>query len=336
MTDQPAVALVLAAVSFVLTVIWGAPLIRLLRWFKMGDTIRLELRDTHIEKQGTPTMGGVMFVMPALLLTIIINAVTLLSPQRSGRSVLLPVSVMLAFGFLGAIDDWEKLRNVAQSEGISPRFKFMLQFGITAAIAYALYAILDVPHLFIPGPIGEVNLGWLYIPIAMFIILSTTNAINFTDGMDGLAGLISATTFAAFGIIALLQGQTFLARFCFTLVGALFGFLWYNVHPAQMIMGDTGSMPLGATLGVVALMTGQWLLIPIIAVIPVSEALSVVLQISYFKLTKRSSGQGKRIFKMAPIHYHFELSGWSESQVVQRFWLISLLAAIIGIALAVA
>ena len=138
--------------------------------------------------------------------------------------------------------------------------------------------------------------------------------------MDGLAGLICATAFAAYGGIALMQHQVFLGRFCFTLVGALFGFLWFNVHPAELFMGDTGSLALGATLGVVALMTGQWLLLPLIAVIPVSEALSDVIQITYFKITK-----GKRIFKMAPLHYHFELLGWSETQVVQRFWLISLL-----------
>jgi phospho-N-acetylmuramoyl-pentapeptide-transferase len=140
--------------------------------------------------------------------------------------------------------------------------------------------------------------------------------------------LISATAFAAFGGIALLQGQTFLGRFCFTIVGALFGFLWFNVHPAELFMGDTGSLSLGATLAVVALMTGQWPLLLIIGVIPFSEALSVILQVAYFKLTK-----GKRLFKMSPIHLHFELLGWSETQVVQRFWLIGLLAAMLGIGL---
>src|SRR5574339_454836 len=156
-----------------------------------------------------------------------------------------------------------------------------------------------------------------------------SKAINFTDGLDGLAGLISATIFAAFGGIALMQGQFYLARFCFTIVGALFGFLWFNVHPAELFMGDTGSLALGATLAVVALMTGQWPLLLVIAVIPLSEALSVVIQVTYFKLTK-----GKRFFKMAPIHLHFELLGWSETQVVQRFWLIGLLAAMVGIGLA--
>ncbi len=145
-----------------------------------------------------------------------------------------------------------------------------------------------------------------------------------------LAGLIAATAFAAYGGIALLQGQTFLGRFCFTIVGALFGFLWFNVHPAQLIMGDAGALSLGATLGVVALMTGQWLLLPLIAIIPLSENLSVMIQVGYFKLTK-----GKRFFKMAPLHHHFELLGWSETQVVQRFWLVGLLFAMLGMALAV-
>jgi len=156
-----------------------------------------------------------------------------------------------------------------------------------------------------------------------------SNAVNFTDGLDGLAGLICATAFAAYGGIALMQGNIFVARFCFTVVGALFGFLWFNVHPAMMIMGDTGSLSIGAVLGVIALMTGQWILLPVIAIIPVSEAASDVLQILYFKATK-----GKRLFKMAPLHHHFELLGWSETQIVQRFWLIGLLAAMIGMALA--
>jgi phospho-N-acetylmuramoyl-pentapeptide-transferase len=155
-----------------------------------------------------------------------------------------------------------------------------------------------------------------------------SNAVNFTDGLDGLAGLISATAFAAVGFIGVVQGQVYLVRFCFSLVGALFGFLWFNVHPAMLFMGDTGSLALGATLGVVALMTGQWVIIPLIAIIPVSEALSVVIQILYFKFTK-----GKRFFRMAPLHHHFELSGWSETQVVQRFWLVSLLFTMLGIAL---
>ena len=188
--------------------------------------------------------------------------------------------------------------------------------------------MLEVPELIWPGVNAVIDLGIWYIPLATFIIVAMSNAVNLTDGLDGLAGLISATAFAAFGAIALMQGNFFVARFCFTLVGALFGFLWFNVHPAMMIMGDTGALSLGAVLGVVALMTGQWIILPIIAIIPVSEAASDVLQVLYFKRTK-----GKRLFKMAPLHHHFELSGWSETQIVQRFWLIGLLAAIFGMAI---
>jgi phospho-N-acetylmuramoyl-pentapeptide-transferase len=169
----------------------------------------------------------------------------------------------------------------------------------------------------------------------MFVITGMSNAVNITDGLDGLCGLIAATAFVGYGIIALLQHQVFLVRFCFTLVGALFAFLWYNVHPAQLFMGGSGSYSLGATLGVVALMTGQWLLLPIIAIIPVSIILSVILQVGYFKLTRRLTGEPKRLFKMAPLQHHFELSGWSETQVVQRFWLVALLSAMVGIGLAI-
>ena len=180
----------------------------------------------------------------------------------------------------------------------------------------------------------KIDLGLLYIPVAWFVIVGMSNAVNITDGLDSLAGLISATAFAAYGVIALLQGQVFVVRFCFTLVGALLAFLWYNAHPAELFMGGAGSYALGAALGVVALMTGQWMLLPIIAVIPVSVTLSVIIQVSYFKWTKRRTGEGKRVFKMAPLHNHFELVGWSEPQIVQRFWLVGLLAAMIGIALA--
>ena len=209
------------------------------------------------------------------------------------------------------------------------RTKLLLQIIFALPIAFLLRDVIQVPQMFWPGVYDSFELGNWYIPIAVFIIVASSNAVNFTDGLDGLAGLIAATAFAAFGGIALLQGQDFLGRFCFTLVGAMFGFLWFNVHPAELFMGDTGSLAIGATLGVISLMTGQWLLLPVIAIIPVSEGVSVILQILYFRITK-----GKRLFKMAPLHHHFELIGWSETQVVQRFWLVSLVFAMAGIALA--
>jgi phospho-N-acetylmuramoyl-pentapeptide-transferase len=327
-TETP-VALALSGLSFMMTVIWGGPLLRVLRHFKIGKLIRVEGPKSHFTKMGTPTMGGVMIILPVAMLTILLNAASVLGLDLQGRSVLVPLMVMGGYMVLGAVDDWEGIRGPRRGLGMRARTKLFFQVILAIAAAYALRFLLDVPQLYWFAWEEPIDIGIVYIPIAVFIIVGMSNAINFTDGLDGLAGLISATAFAAYGGIALLQGQIFLARFCFTIVGALFGFLWFNVHPANLIMGDTGALSLGATLGVVALMTGQWLLLPIIAIIPVSEALSVILQVGYFKMTK-----GKRLFKMAPFHHHFELIGWSETQVVQRFWLVGLLFAMLGIALA--
>ena len=324
-------ALSLAGLAFMMTVIWGGPLLRILRYFKIGKLIRVDEPGHHNVKMGTPTMGGVMFILPVVLLTVLLNAVVLLGLNVVGRSVLVPLIVMVCYGLLGAIDDWQGIRGKRRGEGMTARVKFIVQVVLGLATAWVLKYLLDVPEIYLPGvniPGGLDLNDYVYIGIAAFIIVSESNAVNFTDGLDGLAGLIAATAFVAYGGIALVQGQIYLARFCFTLVGAIFGFLWFNVHPAELFMGDTGSLSLGATLAVVALMTGQWPLLLIIGVIPFSEALSVILQVAYFKLTK-----GKRLFKMSPIHLHFELLGWSETQVVQRFWLIGLLAAMLGIGL---
>ncbi len=333
MTQAP-IALALAGLSFMVTVIWGSPLLRVLRHFKIGKTIRVEGPQRHFTKMGTPTMGGVLIVVPVLLIMVLLNATSLVGFTFLGRSALLPLSVMIAFAILGAVDDWEGIRG-RRGEGMRARTKLALQFVLALAAAIGLHYVLKVPDLYLPTIQGTIRLGYWYVPIAAFLIVAFSNAVNFTDGLDGLAGLISATAIATVGAIALIQEQTFLARFCFTLVGAIFGFLWFNVHPAELFMGDTGSLSLGATLAVVCLMTSQWPLLPIIGLIPFSNTLSVVIQTTYFKYTKRRYGEGKRLFKMAPLHHHFELSGWSETQVVQRFWLISLLAAMIGVALAV-
>ncbi|MCE7859101.1 MAG: phospho-N-acetylmuramoyl-pentapeptide-transferase, partial [Chloroflexi bacterium CFX2] len=313
-----------------MTAIWGTPLLRILRHFKIGKIIRVEEPDAHRVKMGTPTMGGVMFILPVLLLSGLLNAVALIGVTTSGigRSVLLPMAVMVGFAILGAVDDWEGIHGKRKGDGMRARTKFMFQVALALATAYALKYVIDAPDLYLPGYFFEIEIGWIYVPIAAFIIVAESNAVNFTDGLDGLAGLIAATAIAAFGGIALMQEQTFLARFCFILVGALFGYLWFNVHPAQLIMGDTGSMALGSVLAVIALMTGQWPMLLIIGIIPLAEMLSVVIQILYFRWTG-----GKRFFKMAPLHLHFELLGWSETQVVQRFWLIGLMAGLIGIGL---
>ncbi len=328
--NQTPMVLALAGFSFMMTVIWGTPLLRILRYLKVGKEIRVEGPERHFSKLGTPTMGGVLIISSVLLITVMLNAVYVFGLRWSGRSIILPLGTMLLFALLGAVDDWEGLRGRRKGKGMRARTKFLIQVIFAFLAAFALKYILDAPDMFVPGVKDTIKLDGFYIPIAVFIIVMCSNAVNLSDGLDGLAGLITATAFAAYGGIALIQQQVFLARFCFTIVGAIFGFLWFNVHPALLFMGDTGSLSLGASLGVVALMTGQWLLLPLIAFIPISETLSVVLQVTYFKLTR-----GKRLFKMAPLHHHFELSGWSETQVVQRFWLISLLFSLIGVALAV-
>ncbi|MCC6956329.1 MAG: phospho-N-acetylmuramoyl-pentapeptide-transferase, partial [Anaerolineales bacterium] len=263
--NQSSMAVALAGFSFMMTVIWGPPLLRVLRYFKVGKAIRVDGPERHFSKIGTPTMGGVIIVIPVVLITVLMNTGTLFGYTLLGRSIILPLGTMVVFTLLGAVDDWAGLRGERRARGLSARTKFIFQIIFALVIAFALKYLLDAPELFIPGVPGLLSLGIWYIPIAAFVIVTYCNAVNLTDGLDGLAGLISATAFATYGGIALIQGQVFLARFCFTVVGAIFGFLWFNVHPALLFMGDTGSLSLGATLAVIALMTGQWVLLPIIA-----------------------------------------------------------------------
>lgn len=328
---QASMALALSGFSFLLTVIWGAPLLRILRQLKIGENIKIEGPISHFAKLGTPTMGGVLILFPVALLTLLFNAVKVLGVSVFGNSILVPLLVFVAFALIGSVDDWFSLRRIRDRDGLSPLAKLILQLVAAFATVFVLRYVLDVPELYLTGLDFEISLGIFYFPIAVIIIVGFSNAVNFTDGLDGLAGLISATAFAAYGAIALIQGQIFLARFCFILVGSIFGFLWFNVHPAQLFMGDTGSLALGATLAVVALMTGQWAVLPIIGIIPLSELLSVVIQVVFYKITK-----GRRVFKMTPLHHHFELIGWSETQIVQRFWLIGLVAGLVGVALSLA
>ncbi|MGC8837807.1 MAG: phospho-N-acetylmuramoyl-pentapeptide-transferase, partial [Anaerolineae bacterium] len=263
------------------------------------------------------------------VITAVLNIMNLWGRTLIGRSILVPMGVMLAFGILGGVDDLKGVLGTNREQGLLPGRKLFWQVGIAFLTALALYFGLDLHSVALPGVPQKINIGPLYIPIAMFIIVGTSNAVNLTDGLDGLAGSIAALSFACYGVIAYLQGQVYLVTFCFTVVGALLAFLWYNAYPAELFMGDTGALALGATLGVVALMTGQWLLLPVVGLVFVAEALSDILQVAYFKLTG-----GKRLFKMAPLHHHFELLGWSETHVTQRFWLVSVLSGMLGIALA--
>lgn len=328
-------SLTAGAIAFTLGVIWGGPFIEVLRRLGIGKQIRVELSEAHQLKAGTPTMGGIMIIVPTVLITLALNLANLIR-AGAGASVLLPLFVLVSFAILGMIDDWEGIHNrQTVGEGITGRVKFAVQVALAfvTALIFSLYrggfAYANEIHLpLMAGAVLPIS-PWLFIPMMMFVIVAMSNAINLTDGLDGLAGIITASAFAAYGVISFIQGQIFLTQLCFVLVGALFAFLWFNAHPAQLFMGDTGSLALGATLGVVAMMTGQWILLPIIALVPVAETVSVILQVAYFRWT-----QGQRLFRQAPLHGHFELIGWSETQIVQRFWLLGMLSSFIGVALA--
>ncbi|CAG0974085.1 MAG: phospho-N-acetylmuramoyl-pentapeptide-transferase [Anaerolinea sp.] len=327
-------ALTLGGITFLLTVIWGDPFIEVLKRLKIGAHIREDAPDWHADRAGTPTMGGILILVPVLLITLMLNIVNLLRPQEGGTgvSILLPLFALVAFGALGAVDDLLKLRT--RGEGLSARTKIIGQIIFAGAVAIT-FSLANGGFQFaneVYVPVSGVSLpipSWLFIPIAMFIIIGFSNAVNFTDGLDGLAGTVTVAAFVAYGLIALVQGQIYLMQFCFIMVGACFAFLWYNAIPAQLFMGDTGALALGACLGVVALMSGQWILLPLIAIVPVAEVLSVIAQVVYARWTG-----GQRLLRRAPLHYHYQVGGWSETQVVQRFFTISILAAMAGVALA--
>ncbi|MFV9504917.1 MAG: phospho-N-acetylmuramoyl-pentapeptide-transferase [Oscillochloridaceae bacterium umkhey_bin13] len=327
-------ALLLAAAAFVLTLFVGGWWVGFARRHKLGKQIRLDGPQSHLTKMGTPTMGGVMIVSTVVLLTVLFNLV-------DRWSMLLPLAVLVSFAVLGGVDDWMTLTgSKSKTYGFTVRYKFFLMLLISFLASLALYlpppfgldhgGLVQIPFL------GERDLQLFIIPIATFVIVATANAVNITDGLDSLAGWNLTLAFAAYGVMTFLAEPrlTNLMAFSFTLVGACAAFLWYNAHPAQVFMGDLGALALGAALAVVALQSQQWLLLPVVGIVFVAEALSVMIQTSYFKWTRRRFGQGRRIFKMAPLHHHFELLGWSQVQVTQRFVLVGTVAAMVGISLA--
>jgi phospho-N-acetylmuramoyl-pentapeptide-transferase len=327
-----AFALTLGGVTFLMAVIWGSPLVEVMRRLRLGAQIRIDGPQTHMQKMGTPAMGGILIVGWVVLISIIVNIVQLVKAIETAESVIIPIGVLIAYSILGGIDDYLGFHPRPHGEkGIRARVKIWFQLAIAFVAAALIYwgvnggqGLMAVPTVYV-----LVNIGIIYLPLAVLIIAGAANAINITDGLDGLAGIIAATAFMAYGIIAFLQDQQFLVIFCFVTVGACFAFLWFNAKPAQMFMGDVGSQALGGALGVVALLTNQWLILPIIAAVPIATMLSTTLQVLYFKATG-----GRRLFKMAPLHHHFELIGWSETQIVQRWWLIALLTGMVGSALA--
>jgi phospho-N-acetylmuramoyl-pentapeptide-transferase len=326
--ENMAVSLALGAMAFVVTIIIGRPVITYLRQRKVGKKIRIEL-EHHFGKAGTPTMGGIMICITVVILTLVFNTV--------GRlSILLPVGVMISAGALGAIDDGMNLVGGKQT-GMTARLKFLWLLAISIVAALIMYLPdpwgLGLHHMYIPF-FGRFDIGWIYLPIVAFAIIGMANAVNLTDGLDSLSAGTAAIAFVTYGIIAYRQGQLGVVTFCFIMVGSLMGFLWFNASPAQVIMGDTGSLAIGASLAVAAFMTGQWLLLPIVGFVFVAETLSVMLQVGYFKLTRRRYGEGRRLFRMTPLHHHFERLGWSETQVALRFWLVGMMSGLLGVALA--
>ena len=316
-------ALVIGSAASVVAVLAGGPLVSLLERLKVGKAISDEGPESHHGKAGTPTMGGILILGIILVVTLPTNVV-------GHASVLLPLGVMGLVGAVGVADDLLTLQGRERIGG-HERGGLVVKAGAGAVAGLIagliVYYTLDdavaiVPHF----GVYEMNPG--YIAIAVVVVAMTTSASAVTDGLDGLLGGLMAIAFAAYGIIAGMQGQTYLATFCFTVVGAILGFLWYNAHPARVFMGETAALPLGAALGTVALMTGWWLLLPVIGIVFLVELASDVVQIGSFQLT------GNRPLRMAPIHHHFELSGWPETQVVTRFWLVGTVGAILGVALA--
>jgi phospho-N-acetylmuramoyl-pentapeptide-transferase len=315
-----ALSLAISSVAFLLTVAAGRPYIRYLKSNGIGKQIRVDGPEGHQYKLGTPTMGGILITGTAIFLTLIFNL--------AGRlSMLLPLGVLIGTAILGGIDDRLNLVG-GERTGLAARFKMAWLLLFASATALVLYFPLHLRSIYLPG-VGKYDIGLIYIPIAILVIAGSANAVNLTDGLDSLAGGTAAVAFVAYGIIAFLQGQIQVVTFCFTMAGALLGFLWYNAHPAQVFMGDTGSLAVGAGLATAAFMTGQWLLLPVVGLVFMAETISVMLQVGYFKL----SG-GKRIFRMTPLHHHFELIGWSETQITLRFWLFGMMAGLLGVALA--
>ncbi|WP_457574202.1 phospho-N-acetylmuramoyl-pentapeptide-transferase [Desulfolithobacter sp.] len=326
-----------ATVTAFLIVIWLGP--RFIRWLQaqqIGQVVRSDGPSSHFSKQGVPTMGGVL-ILAAMMIS------TLLWADLTSGLIWLLLGICLFFGMIGSIDDLRKIRK-QNTRGLSARGKLVLQMA--GASMVGLYILLHPEYdgtLSLPFIKNfHPDLGWWYVPFAVMVIVGASNAVNLTDGLDGLAAgpvVISAGVYLIFSYVAgnavvasylqipYVQGAGEVAIFCGTMVGACLGFLWFNAYPAEIFMGDVGSLALGGTLGAVSIIIKQEFLLAIVGGIFVLEALSVILQVGYFKI----SG-GKRIFLMAPFHHHFEKKGWQEPKVVVRFWIISIILGLIALA----
>jgi phospho-N-acetylmuramoyl-pentapeptide-transferase len=317
-------ALLWGAAALIASVALGYPFVAWLRERKLGKAISADGPESHFSKAGTPTFGGALIFAVGL-------AVAAISAVPKESDVWLPILVAAIFAPIGLYDDLGTLVDRERRAAHDRRTMFLklAAFAIAGVgAAWALYDIVDAPRLLVPND-GRHDVGLVYVLIAVGVIVATTAAVGVTDGLDMLLGSTSAVAFAAYGSIALMQDQIGLATFCFVLTGALCGFLWHNAYPARVFMGDTGSLALGATLAIVALQTGWWLLLPVIGVIFVAEALSDVIQIGSYRLRG-----GKRVFRMAPLHHHFEKAGLAETQVTVRFLMVAIAGALAGVGLA--
>jgi phospho-N-acetylmuramoyl-pentapeptide-transferase len=316
-----------AAIAFTVTVTLGSKFINFLQTRKFGQFVREEGPQTHLIKQGTPTMGGVVMLTGL--------AAALLVVARPNVATLTTLLLVSAVAGIGLYDDWQKISN-RRNEGLSVRYKFLLlSLTVLLADVMALYYVGITQNVIFPGFDQNLVLGPGWIGVALFsvlmilVIVGTTNTVNLTDGLDGLAAGAGGIALLAYTAIAFLERQYDVAIICGAMVGAIVGFLWYNAHPAQVFMGDTGSLAIGGVLAAAAILTKTEMLLPIIGGIFVLEGLSVIVQYTVFRL----SGRKRRIFKMAPLHHHFEMSGWQENQVVVRFWIIQFTFSVVGFVL---
>lgn len=312
--------------AFAVSVIVALIIIPILRMLKVGQIERTDGPQSHLKKQGTPTMGGVIIIATIVILTLVLFNIYRTSDFEMLKRLVPLVFVTLGFGVIGFIDDFKKLV-LKNTDGLKPLYK-MLGLLIVA-VAYTLYlvSVLKIgTDTYIPIIKQYINLPiWVYIPFAIFVLLGTTNAVNLTDGIDGLATSVTAIIITALTVISMIFGITEVTLIGCVLIGACLGFLLFNLHPAKVFMGDTGSLLLGGVISGIALYMKMPLILVILALVPVIETFSVMIQVIYFKKT------GNRIFKMAPLHHHFELSGWNENKVVSVFSIVTLVLSIIAI-----
>jgi phospho-N-acetylmuramoyl-pentapeptide-transferase len=307
--------------AFAVVVILMPAYIRALGFFGMGKQILEEGPESHQVKRGTPTMGGLLIIGVVLALFFLLRA------GLPPGGIIAPLATLLLVGLLGAFDDY---LNAKTGEGISARQKMLWLVVVGVVAAYQIQNTYAIDSIAVPF-IGSVMIHpVLYIVFAAFAIIAAANGVNITDGLDGLAGGTLVFAFVAFVFVSLLNvpTQPNLALLSALIVGALLGFLWFNVHPAQIFMGDSGSLALGATLAVMALITGQILILPLVGLVFVIETISVVIQVAYYKATG-----GRRIFRMSPLHYHYELAGWDEEKITLRFWIVGIIAGLVGVTL---